>query len=217
MESVSEAAVDSILQEIPECLVDANYYYYKNFRNYYNIYHKKDRFEYYISIGSASQGPYYVATFAEHLLVTRVGVRTSINRRIIDSVSFEIAILAGNNPYDGNKRSTLDAYLKIPPSVSHYEPQYVREFQTNERLDTGKTVRHRVHPGHQLELSINSHPNVKFDNTDVFVRVQSSDIVGGPYDHPSWTGGYGSPTSGIKSYRKYQRYVQPFLPQYHIT
>ena len=31
MESVSEAAVDSILQEIPECLVDANYYY-KNFK-----------------------------------------------------------------------------------------------------------------------------------------------------------------------------------------
>ena len=122
MESVSEAAVDSILQEIPECLVDANYYYYKNFRNYYNIYHKKDRFKYYISIGSASQGPYYVATFAEHLLVTRVGVRTSINRRIIDSVSFEIAILAGNNPYDGNKRSTLDAYLKFLPlsvAMSH--------------------------------------------------------------------------------------------------
>ena len=89
-----------------QCLVDANYYY-KNFRNYYIIYHKKDRFEYYISIGSASQGPYYVATFAEHLLVTRVGVRTSINRRIIDSVSFAIAILAGNNPYDGNKCDPL--------------------------------------------------------------------------------------------------------------
>ena len=89
-----------------------------------------------ISIGSASQGPYYVATFAEHLLVTRVGVRTSINRRIIDSVSFEIAILAGNNPYDGNKRSTLDAYLKIPPSVSRYEPQYIQSRVLNIRFCT---------------------------------------------------------------------------------
>ena len=87
MESVSEAAVDSILQEIPERLV--NYYYYKKFSNYYNdIYHKKDRFEEYISTGSVSQGPYYVATFAEHLLVTRVGLRAAINRRIIDSVSY---------------------------------------------------------------------------------------------------------------------------------
>lgn len=211
MESVSQSTVDSILQEIPERLVDANSY--KNFWNYYNIYHKKDHFEDYISIKSASQGPYYVATFVEHLLVTRVGLRATINRRIIDSVSYNIAVLGGNNSYDGKIHSILDEYLKIPPSVSCYEPYYITKFHTVERLDIGKTVRQLVHPGDQLELSISTHHNVRFDNMDVFVQVQSSDILGGPYYHQSWTGGYGS----IKSYRKYQQYVQPLLPQYHIT
>ena len=39
-----EATVDSILQEIPECLVDANYYYYKKFQTYDNICHSKNHF-----------------------------------------------------------------------------------------------------------------------------------------------------------------------------
>ena len=51
-----------------------------------------------------------MATFAEQLLVTRVGVRASINRRISGSVSFQIAILAGKNPYDDKKRCAVDEY-----------------------------------------------------------------------------------------------------------
>ena len=219
MESVSasEAAVDRMLRVVPDYLVDANYYYYRNFEKYFKIYHKKDQFEYYIPIcRSASQGPYYVATFAEHLLVTRVGLRAIINRRIIDSVSFNISILAGDNPYNPADRKTVDEYLKTPPPVSCYEPQYVQELKINEKLDTGKSVRHRVHPGHQLELFLSTQPTVIFDNSEVFVRVQSAAVLGGPYDHISWSRGYDSRgyTPSIKSYHKY---VLPFLPQYHTT
>ena len=85
MERVGEAAlaVDRMLQVVPDYVVDANYYHYRNFEKYFNICHNKDRFEYYIPIcESASQGPYYVSSFAEHLLVTRVGLRAIIHRRI---------------------------------------------------------------------------------------------------------------------------------------
>ena len=174
LERVGEREIDSIFETVPEYYFDANYYYYKNFQNYFSIYHNKQKFEYYIPIGNASQGFYYVASFAEHLLVTRVGLRATINRRIIDSTSFKIAILAGTNPYNHKKRSTLDEYLQIPQPVSRYEPHYVSRFLTSERLDTGKTVRHRVHPGHQLELSLTTHSTVAFTDTHVFVRVQSS-------------------------------------------
>ena len=117
MESVCESTIDRLLQELPEYLLDANHYY-KNFRKYSYICHNELKVEYYIPIGSASQGSYYVATFAEHLLVTRVGLRATINRRIIDSVAFYIAILAGTNPYNCKNGSTVDDYLKIPPPVS---------------------------------------------------------------------------------------------------
>ena len=160
----------------------------------------------------------YVATFAEHLLVTRVGLRATINRRIIDSVAFHIAILAGTNPYNCKNRSTVDDYLKIPHPVSRYEPQYVREFQTSDKLGTGKTVRHRVHPGHQLELFLTTPSTSTLVDTEVFVRVQTSAKLVGPYDHSSWTGGYyGTCTSNIKSYKKYEKYALPFQPQYHST
>ena len=43
----------------------------------------------------------------------------------------------------------------------------MRELRTNERLDTGKTVRQRVHPGHQLELFVGSHSTVMFNDTCV--------------------------------------------------
>ena len=161
MESVCEPAIDRLFQAVPEYLFDANYYYYRNFHNYYYIHHNKHKFEYYIPIGSASPGSYYVATFAEHLLVTRVGLRATINRRIIDSVSFHIGILAGTNPYDCKKRSTLDDYLKIPPPVSHYEPQYVREFQTTgHRKDRSAKSSPRPSTGAFHHYSLNF--NIKF-------------------------------------------------------
>lgn len=80
MENVCESTIDRLLQELPEYLLDANYYYYKNFRKYFYICHSNQKFEYYIPIASASQGSYYVATFAEHLLVTIVGLRATINK-----------------------------------------------------------------------------------------------------------------------------------------
>ena len=212
MERVGESA---IFQAVPEYLFDANYYYYENFRNYLYIWHNKHKFEYYIPVGSIAQGSYYVASFAEHLLVTRVGLRATISRRIEDSVSFRIAILAGTNPFDQQQHSTVDEYLKIPPPVSRYEPQYVKEFKISERFDTGKTVRHRVHPGHQLELFLTTRSTATFADTEVFVRVHSSDALGGPYDHPSWTTGYHG--SYMKSYDKYEKYVLPHIPRYHTT
>ena len=115
----------------------------------------------------------------------------------------------------------VDEYLKTPAPVSRYEPKYVQELKINEKLDTGKSVRHRVHPGHQLELFLHTQPTVTFDNCEVFVRVQSAAVLGGPYDHISWSReydrrGYGIYTPSIKSYY-YYKYVLPFLPQYHTT
>ena len=66
----------------------------------------------------------------------------------------------------------------------------MQELKINEKFDTGKSVRHRVHPGHQLELFLRTQPTVTLDNCEIFVRVQSAAVLGGPYDHISWSREY---------------------------
>ena len=94
----------------------------------------------------------------------------------------------------------------ICPLNKFYE--YLRHLRRTERLDTGRYVCQRVHPGYQLEMKACTQPSVWYHNTKVFVRVQSASSLGGAYDHSTWT----TPpqlqnTKDIVSYDKYRKHM----------
>ena len=214
----TEEDLDNVFEVIPWQLWDANYYYYRNYSSIISIRHQTNNFEFYVPLGDISvPGDYYVATFEEHLMVTRIGIVTEISRHLEDAIHLQFSILEGNNPYDINSRRVrIDEYFDMPcPLNKFYE--YLRHSRRNERLDTGRYVRQRVRPGYQLELKACTQPSVRYYNTKVFVRVQSASSLGGVNDHTTWT----IPpqlqnTKDIVSYDKYKKHMLPFVVHYTL-
>lgn len=114
----TEEDLDSILKVIPLQLWDANYYYYRNYSstNTFSIRHERNNFEFYVPLGDIGvPGDYYVATFEEHLMITRIGIVTEISRNLEDAIHLQFNILEGNNPYDVNSRRVrIDEYFDMP-------------------------------------------------------------------------------------------------------
>ena len=173
--------------KIPSYLLDSNFYYYCNFRSHTYVRHQFTHFEYTIPIENIyCPGLYYVATFTEHLLITRIGITAQIVKRTANATSFQFTVLEGSNPFDNKIQQTIiDSYLKLPCPVNKYQP-YLEERKASEKLDTGRYIRQRVSP-HQLELEITSKPSVQFQGLYVFIRVQTASVLGGNHDHSSWT------------------------------
>ena len=68
--------------------MDANYYYYRNYSSIFSIRHERNNFESgYVPLGDIGvPGDYYVATFEEHLMITRIGIVTEISRNLVDAI-----------------------------------------------------------------------------------------------------------------------------------
>ena len=82
--------LDSILKVIPLQLWDANYYYYWNYSSTFSIHHERNNFEFYVPLGDIGvPGDYYVATFEEHLMITRIGIVTEISRNLEDAIHLQ--------------------------------------------------------------------------------------------------------------------------------
>ena len=96
----TEEDLDSILKVIPLKLWDANYYYYRNYSSIFSIRHERNNFEFYVPLGDIGvPGDYYVATFEEHLMITRIGIVTEISRNLEDAIHLQFNILEGNNKF----------------------------------------------------------------------------------------------------------------------
>ena len=64
---------------------------------------KETNFEFYVPLGDIGvPGDYYVATFEEHLMITRIGIVIEMSRNLEDAIHLQFNILEGNNPYDVN-------------------------------------------------------------------------------------------------------------------
>lgn len=48
--------------------------------------------------------------------------------------------------------AVLLSYSKVPLPVSCYEPHYVHQIITSDRIDTGTTTHARVHSGYDVEI-----------------------------------------------------------------
>ena len=61
-----------------------------------------------------------MATFQEHLLVTRLGVKMKVNRNIGDSYTLCLGILHGDNPFTKRFHSRTKGleYVKTPPCTN---------------------------------------------------------------------------------------------------
>lgn len=207
-----EAEFDEIITSAPAHLFEPNYYYYRNFSEYRYVTHHVDSFEHYIALGSlAESGSYYVASFDEHLLLTRVGIRTKVMRGLTSSLHFRISAFGGNNPYDHLlHRTVLLEYVNFRPPANRFH-SFLENRRATFRIDTGQNTRIRVKPRYQLELELlNKNSPVVFENTEVFVRVQAAKAVGGIEDHPTWFRKKYDKTVSVVSESKYRKYMESF-------
>ena len=182
---------DALAATIPDVHLDSRKYFWPNYVPF-DVHHEKYKFVYSIPVSAnviCHSGAFYLATFSESLLLTWVGLEANIHRRIGASTYISVNVVEGNNPF-GHHHTPIFEYCHVPISVRKQEPQNVHLMTTEDRIDFGKRVHHRVHSEFSLELSVrignDVYNSVTIRNLIVVIKVQTPAAVGGVRDHPRW-------------------------------
>lgn len=130
-----------------------------------------------------SPGVYYLATFGEPLLLKWVGLETTVSRRIAASFDLQVNAVEGNNPYTSQHRSVFHHCI-VPPPIRKQKPAFVHHFTTEDKINNGLPVHHRVYKDYSVELKVSGHCNLK--SPVVVLKVQTPKLVGGLTDHFMW-------------------------------
>ena len=85
------------------------------------------------------------------MLLTWVGVEYSVQRRLETAYRVSVNVIDGSNPF-ANGRTTVFTYSKVPLPDSSYEPHYIHQIITSDRIDTGTTTHAQVHSGYNVEI-----------------------------------------------------------------
>jgi len=213
--STDDSVVDHIIRHCPASVLDCRSYYWRNFK--YpgtSITYHHHHFQHTLSIGSIypqSPGGAYVCTFNESMLLTWVGVECLVQHRLATAYSISVNVIDGSNPFE-NSRTTVFTYSKVPLPISRYEPQYLHEVITSDRIDTGTNTHTRVHNEYSVEIVpwFDELRSSMLANAKVVLKVQHPARVGGTQDHPSWDRGSYSHSHGrkdITSYRSFKKYI----------
>lgn len=195
-----DCAIDDILASIPDSLLDARYYFYSNWDKnscICNIEHTPSKFEFTFPLGDiASSSLLLEAEFTGHVLITRMGVRATVSYYDKPEVKVEVLVqknLGDRDPVKGLQYWSLQVCNISRDSLDMF-------------VDFGKYVHIRAHLGYSLEARVSLKGGVHLNKLELFVRVQSPNRVGGPYDHPSWSKDNFS-NMVIKSPTKYCKYI----------
>lgn len=182
---------DTIAASIPAVYLDSRNYYWPNYVPV-DIHHEKYKFVYSIPVTATTinqSGAFYVATFTESLLLTWVGMEAKIHRRIGASTYISVNVVEGGNPYSHYHKPIFE-YCHVPTPVRQQEPPNVHLMTTEDRIDFGKRVHHRVHLDFSLEVTVRIGGDifnaVTIRDLVVVIKVQTPAAVGGPRDHPLW-------------------------------
>ena len=120
------------------------------------------------------------------MLLTWVGLKCTVRRRVDTSYTIRLQVVDGTNPYQ-NTHDTVFTYIKVPPQISRYEPSHVHHIVVYDGIDTGQNVHVRLHRGYNVELTLSfaSWQDSYLADTKVVLKVQHPSRVGGAYDHPA--------------------------------
>jgi hypothetical protein len=181
---------DTIAASVSAVYLDNRKYYWPNY-DPVEVHHEKYKFVYSIPATATAinqSGSFYVATFTESLLLTWVGMEAKIHRRIGASTYILVNVVEGSNPFSDITNPYLSSH--VPPRVRVQEPLNIHLMTTDDRIDFGKRVHHRVHSDFSLEVTVRIGSDVfnavAIRDLVVAIKVQTSAAVGGPRDHPLW-------------------------------
>ena len=91
---------DEIVKSAPDALFDCRAYYWPNFYSPSYITHSFSKFTFSFSLPTISvPGSYYVATFGEPLLLTWVGIKTKVRRKVGASTNISVYAVNGSDPF----------------------------------------------------------------------------------------------------------------------
>lgn len=124
--------------------MDCRSYYWRNFQYPGRIIsYNRHHFQHTISVYPHLPGGSYVCTFNESMLLTWVGVECSVQRRLATAYSISVNVIDGPNPFE-NGCTTVFTYSKVPLPVNRYEPRYIHQMITSDRIDTGTNTHTRI-------------------------------------------------------------------------
>ena len=188
--NIAKTTVDEMFDEIvmnaPDVMFDCRAYYWPNFHSPSYIMHSFSKFTFSFTLPTISvPGSYYVATFGEPLLLTWVGLQTKVRRRIGASTNILVNAVNGNDPFTSTHNNVFH-YCKVPPPIRQQEQEFVHNFISEDKVDTGLAVHYRVHKDFSIEMKVRFDESCVVYEPTVVLKVQTPTLVGGLEDHPKW-------------------------------
>ena len=129
-------AFDALAANIPEVYLDSRNYYWPNYIPV-NVHHEKYKFVHSIPVTPTpifQPGTFYVATFAESLLLTWVGMEAKVHRCIGASTYISVNVVEGGNPFSHCHKPVFE-YCHVPTPVREQEPRNIHLMTTFDKID----------------------------------------------------------------------------------
>ena len=166
--------------------------------------HSPSKFEFNISIGRISSntqgGSFLLGEFVDDVLLTRLGIRAKIVYKRKPVVKVRVNIRKGCIATCNDVQKGYE-YISYP--ATNLKSVYVTQHNV---IDHGKYCHVRAHQDYCLELETNISGDAFIIDTEVFIRVQAPERVGGIFDHHSWDPDSVARDNPIKSLKKYNKY-----------